>query len=112
VDLDDARVVRTIVLDAIRSGASPDEPPSGAPTFDTDFDTNAAVAPGSDIGRRLRDEWAAEWRDSGEETVPVVVVDGAELHLGVDGVERLGTELRNRGLTSACESTPESSPAG
>jgi hypothetical protein len=114
LDLDDARVVHTIVGDAIRGDACSSEP-SGERKYDVD----AAVADGTDAARRLPGEWAEEWHDIGQETVPVVVVDGADRLIGVDAVERLGTELllnrgmiRTSGSTSAKPSKPGTPPVG
>ena len=93
VDLDDARVVHTIVVDdAIRSGATGSEPsPDGFHRVD------AVVELNTNRMRHLRDRWTREWSDTGKQTVPVVVLDGADPPFGVDAVERLGTELLSRG---------------
>jgi hypothetical protein len=107
VDLDDADVVRTIVGDAICSDARSSEP-SGEPTYDLD----EAVAQGTEAARRLRGKWVQEWHDSGNETVPVVVINGAERLVGIEAVERLGTELLNRRLRTTEATTARKSGGG
>jgi 2-hydroxychromene-2-carboxylate isomerase len=72
MDLDDAQVVHTIVVDAIGDGALP---------------------AGSSTARALQAAWSGEWHGTGTRTVPVVVVDGADPLFGVDAVRRLGIEL-------------------
>jgi hypothetical protein len=108
LDLDDAQVVHTIVVDAIWGDAC-----SSEPSAERTYDVGAAFADGTDEARRHTGKWAEEWHDIGRETVPVVVVDDADRFIGIDAVKRLGTELllnremiRTSGSTSAKPSKP------
>lgn len=98
VDLDDVRVVHTIVRDAIQVDAS-----SGESSFKRDDHTDGVVprSPSTVLG--LRRKWASEWRNKGRVMVPVIVVDGADPVFGIDAVEWLGLSLLNRRLTGAYE---------
>ena len=94
-DLDDAEVVRTLLVDSVRSGASPSEP-----LREWGYAVAVTGAPVTTAAWRLITGWADQWRDTGKETVPVVVVDDAAPLFGVDAVEWLGVELMGRGLES------------
>ena len=93
LDLADAAVVRTLLVDAIRSGD-----PTSRPLREWGYSVSVAGGPVTTTAWRLVTGWAAEWRDAGKETVPVLEVDGAEPLFGVDAVEWLGEELVRRGL--------------
>lgn len=92
VDLGDAEVVHTLLVDAIRSGSSASEV-----LRDWGYAVEVTGGPVTTVGRRLVGHWAEEWRAVGEKTVPVLLLDGAALR-GVAAVEWLGAELSRRGL--------------
>jgi 2-hydroxychromene-2-carboxylate isomerase len=93
LDLGDARLVRTLLVDAIRSGSA---------TSDTLHDWGYAVAvtggPITSGAWRQIEQWRAQWRASGKEVVPVLVVDEEEPRFGVEAVEWLGAELLRTGV--------------
>jgi hypothetical protein len=101
IDLADARVVRTLLIDAVRSGSS---------TSDLLKDWGYAVAvsggPVTTAGWRLIGTWSEQWRATGKETVPALLVGDAAPRFGVDAVEWLGAELLRRGLGSRPVPTP------
>jgi predicted DsbA family dithiol-disulfide isomerase len=89
-DVGDAQVVRTLVVDAIRSGSSPGDPRSA---WGYAVVGDGPVAPGA---RRLVERWAHGWRATGLETVPVLVVDDAAPLSGAAAVAWLAEELVRR----------------
>jgi hypothetical protein len=92
VDLGQARVVRTLLVDAVRSGASPSEL-----VRDWGYAVDVTGAPVSTTAWRLIRAWRRQWTHSGE-IVPVVVVEGGPRLHGVEAVEWLGAEAGRRGL--------------
>jgi hypothetical protein len=92
VDLGQARVVRTLLVDAVRSGASPSEL-----VRDWGYAVDVTGAPVSTTAWRLIRAWRTQWSHSGE-IVPVVVVEGGPRLHGVEAVEWLGAEAARRGL--------------
>lgn len=101
-DLGDPKVVRTLLVDAIRSGHSPSEP-----LREWGYAVDVTGGPVSTTAWRLVAAWSGQWRDTGKETVPVLLVDGTAPRFGVDAVQWLGAELLSRGL----ESRPVPCPA-
>lgn len=93
LDLGDANVLRTLLVDAIRSGDSPSEM-----LRDWGYAVDVTGGPVTTTAWRLVRAWAAEWRDTGKEVVPVLLPAGGEPVFGVDAVEWLGAELLSRGL--------------
>jgi hypothetical protein len=93
VDLDDAALVRTLLVDAIQSGSSPSEPLAKW-GYAVDWTGGPITTP----GWRLITRWADEWRSTGKEVVPALFVDGLRPLFGVDAVEWLGAEILDRGL--------------
>jgi hypothetical protein len=90
-DLGDPRVVHTLIIDAVRSGAMSTGPLSA-------WDYGSGVTYQASVNtQRLLDGWATEWGEDGNKTVPTLAVDGELVH-GVDAVAWLGTELVRRGL--------------
>jgi 2-hydroxychromene-2-carboxylate isomerase len=92
-DLGAAEPVRTLLVDAIRSGGS-----TSKPLREWGYSVSVAGGPVTTTAWRLVTDWAAEWRAAGKETVPVLRVDGDEPCFGMDAVEWLGEELLRRGL--------------
>jgi hypothetical protein len=102
VDLGDTEVVRILLADALRSGSSRSEP-----VREWGYAVDLAGSPVTLTAFRLRAAWADQWRDTGKETVPVLVTGDGRTRFGVDAVEWLGVELLSRGL----ESRPVPRPA-
>jgi hypothetical protein len=90
-DLGDATVVRTLLVDAVRSGSS-----SGGVLRDWGYALDVGGGPVTTRSWRLVDSWADQWRATGKETVPVAFVDDDAPLFGTDAVERLGAELGTR----------------
>lgn len=95
VDLGDIQVVRTLLVDAVRSASSPSEP-----IREWGYAVDLAGSPVTLAAWRLRAAWVDQWRQTGKETVPVLIVDDGPPLFGVDAVEWLGVELLSRGLES------------
>lgn len=94
-DLGDTRSVRTLLVDAVRSGSSPSEL-----LRDWGYAVDVTGGPVTTSAWRLATAWAKQWRDTGKETVPVLLIDDDTQLFGTDAVERLGEELLLRGLES------------
>jgi hypothetical protein len=92
VDLGQARVVRTLLVDAVRSGASPSEL-----VRDWGYAVDVTGGPVSTAGWRLVGAWRTQWSRTGE-VVPVVAVEGGAWLNGVEAVEWLGAEVSRRRL--------------
>ncbi|MGN6130366.1 MAG: DsbA family oxidoreductase [Nocardioidaceae bacterium] len=70
-DLGDARLVRTLLVDAIRSGATA----SGA-LHDWGYAVDVTGGPVTTTAWRLIRDWRRAWAGEGQGTVPVLYVDG------------------------------------
>jgi hypothetical protein len=92
VDLGQARVVRTLLVDAVRSGSSGCEP-----VRDWGYAVDVTGAPVSTASWRLLTAWRADWSATGL-VVPVVVVEGGPRLLGLEAVDWLGAEVVRHGL--------------
>lgn len=92
VDLGDARLVRTLLVDAVRSGASPSEL-----VRDWGYAVDVTGAPVSSDAWWLVRRWREDWSRGGE-VVPALVLEGTRRVLGVAAVEWLGAEVVRRGL--------------
>lgn len=90
-DLGDAKVVRTLLVDAIRSGSSPSES-----LRDWGYAVDVTGGPVTTTAWRLVGQWFSEWQDAGEQVVPLLRVDDAAVVRGVAAVEWLGEELLRR----------------
>jgi hypothetical protein len=93
VDIGDAKVLRTLLVDELRSSASPSEA-----VRDWGYGVDVTGGPISTSAWRLVGRWATEWRDSGREVTPVVKVPGARPLHGVEAVAWLGAQITARGL--------------
>jgi len=90
-DLGDPLLVRTLVVDAIRSGV---------PHPDWSYRLTARGEPRDPATRRLVARWAADWRAAGARSGPGPVLRvgaTAPLH-GTAALAWLGAELRRRGV--------------
>ena len=106
-DLADAQAVRTLLVDAVRSGSS-----STSELHRTwGYAVDITGGPVTTTAWRLLGSWTEQWQATGKETVPVVLVDEDDPRFGVDAVEWLGTELLRRGLESQPVPVRESRPA-
>lgn len=93
IDLGDAKAVRTLLVDAIRSGSSPSEL-----LRDWGYAVDVTGGPVTTTAWRLVAAWADQWQATGKETVPVVLFGDVAPLFGTDAVEWLGAELVSRGL--------------
>ena len=91
VDLDDARVLRTLLVDDLLKGSSTSEP-----VWRWGLACDITGGPISGAAWHLIRDWRSQWQEVGG-TVPTIVVDGQAI-VGVDAVDWLGTQLRERGL--------------
>lgn len=106
LDLGDAGVLRTLLVDELRGGGSSSEAVHawGHPVDVTGGPISTAAW--QTVGR-----WRDEWRDSGKEVVPLVLVpDAAPVH-GVDAVEWLGRQVQLRGLAPSVPAAARPAPA-
>lgn len=106
LDLGDANVLRTLLVDAVRSGSSPSEM-----LHEWGYAVDVTGGPITTTAWRLVRAWSADWRDTGKEVVPVLLAGDADPLFGVDAVEWLGAELLARGLDPN-DVPPMSSPVG
>lgn len=99
IDLNDGRVVRTLLVDAIRRGTSPCEL-VGLWGYALDVNGGPITHEGWQTVRDWRDSWAAtaDGDESVAGVIPVVIVDGAAPVHGVAAVDRVGRLLVEMGL--------------
>ncbi len=107
LDLGDARVVRTLLIDAVRAGSSPSDP-----LRRWGYAVDVTGGPVTTTAWRLIGQWRREWRTEADGTVPLLYVDGADPVRGVAAVDRLGEELRHRGVDVGRLPAPRRAPAG
>jgi hypothetical protein len=93
IDLGDARLVRTLLVDAIRSGGSKHEA-----VREWGYAVDVTGAPITTDAHALMLEWRAKWSGTGREVVPALMVDGVDPLFGEAAVRWLGGELAGRGL--------------
>ena len=89
LDVGDPKVVRTLLVDAIRSGSSPSEP-----LREWGYAVAVTGGPVSTTAWRLISAWDREWRDDGNQVVPIVRGSTAPI-VGVDAVRWLGDQVRD-----------------
>jgi hypothetical protein len=105
IDIGDARLLRTLLIDDLRGSPSPSEA-----VRDWGFPVDGIGGPVSTAAWRVIARWAAEWREAGKQVVPMVQVpDAAPLH-GVDAVEWLGQQILDRGLDPDLPNNPRPEP--
>lgn len=97
VDLGDPYLIRTLLVDAIRSGSSRSE--ALRKWVDA---VDVTGGPITTTGWRLVRQWHAEWTGLGVGAVPLLLIEDASPLVGAAAVEWLGAELFARGL----EDTP------
>jgi len=91
IDLDDARVLRTLLADDLLKGSSTSEP-----VWRWGNACDVTGGPISTAAWHLVRDWRSQWKEIGQ-TVPTLVVDGQAI-VGVDAVDWLGSQLRERGI--------------
>jgi hypothetical protein len=105
VDIGDARVLRTLLTDALRGSPSPSEA-----VREWGYPVDITGGPISTPAWRTIDRWAAEWRQAGKNVVPVVQVRGTRPVHGVDAVEWLGRQILLRELDPGLPDDPRPEP--
>jgi hypothetical protein len=95
IDLDDAKVVRTLLVDSVRSGYAASEQ-----VREWGYGVDVTRGPVTTTAWRLVAAWADQWRETGKQIVPVLLLDETAPLLGTDAVDWLGAELLRRGLES------------
>ncbi|HEX2892499.1 MAG TPA: DsbA family protein [Marmoricola sp.] len=105
VDIGDAKVLRTLLVDELRCSASASEA-----VREWGYCVDVTGGPISTAAWQLVGAWSTEWRESGREVTPVVTVPGtAPLH-GIDAVDWLGAQIAARGLTPEPPARPSTPP--
>lgn len=92
IDLADPHVVRTLLVDEVRSGSAPDEP-----LWTWGYGTDRSGGPLTATARRLVATWQREWRTAGAAALPMVVANGAEPLHGRAALDWLGSAVREQG---------------
>lgn len=91
IDIGQAHVLRTLLVDELRSGASPSET-----VREWGYGVDVTGGPISTAAWRLSREWADQWRrtEGAEGTVPLLVVpDHPRPYVGLDAVDWLGEQV-------------------
>lgn len=93
LDIGEPRLVRTLLVDAIRSGRSDSE------LLRTwGYAVDVTGGPVTTTAWRLARQWRRDWQGCGKQVVPVLYVDDRGPVFGEDAVARLGEELLARGF--------------
>jgi hypothetical protein len=87
LDIGNAKVVRMLLVDAIRSGSSPSEP-----LRDWGYAVDVTGGPVSTTAWGLIGAWDREWHDDGNQVVPIVRGSMTPI-VGVDAVRWLGEQV-------------------
>ncbi|GGB43852.1 hypothetical protein GCM10011492_38610 [Flexivirga endophytica] len=95
IDVGDLYTLRTLLTDELRGSASPSRSVRewGAPVAMTG-------APMSADAYRLVVDWSDQWRETGEQIVPVLQPSDGPLFRGIDAVDWLGDRITELGLTT------------
>lgn len=93
IDVGDVNVLRTLLIDELRSGCSP-----SATVREWGVPVAVTGAPISTAAWRLIRDWAGQWREIGEHVVPVLQLPGGEPIRGVAAVDWLGDRITELGL--------------
>lgn len=96
LDLDDPKVVRTLLSDAVQGGTSPSDP-----LRRWGFVVGVTGGPMTTTAWRLVEGWRDEWAPEGQGTVPVLLRQDAAALVGVEVVTWLGTQLERSGVDLA-----------
>ncbi|AXG13523.1 DsbA family oxidoreductase [Intrasporangium calvum] len=91
VDLDDPRVLRSLLAADLRGSAS-----SSEPVWRWGLACDVTGGPISSDAWHLVRDWRSQWRELGG-TVPTVLAGGQTI-VGVEAVDWLGAQLKSRGL--------------
>ncbi|HEY3534465.1 MAG TPA: hypothetical protein VGK60_02775 [Pedococcus sp.] len=98
MDLDEPKVVRTLLTDAVMGGTSPSDP-----LRRWGFVVGVTGAPMTTTAWRLVGDWRAEWTRVSHGVVPVLVQDGRPPIVGVDVVTTLAELVHRLGVHPAQE---------
>jgi hypothetical protein len=90
LDIGDPKVIRTLLVDAIRSGSSPSEQ-----LRDWGYAVDVTGGPVRTAAWRLISTWRSEWHRDDNQVVPIVRTPAATI-VGVDAVRWLGDQVRER----------------
>lgn len=93
IDLGDAKVLRTLLADELLAGSSTSEP-----VWRWGQAVDVTGGPISGAAWHLVRDWGSQWKELGG-TVPTLLVEGRAI-IGVDAVDWLGAQVRDRGLDS------------
>lgn len=96
-DLGDPHLIRTLLVDAVRSGSSRSEA-----LREWGYAVDVTGGPITTTGWRLVRQWRAEWTGLGVGAVPLLLIEDTAPLVGAAAVEWLGVELLARGV----EDTP------
>jgi hypothetical protein len=88
LDIGDPKVVRTLLVDAIRGGSSP-----SGPLREWGYAVDVTGGPVSTAAWRSVRAWRSDWQRDGNQVVPIVRTSTATI-VGVDAVRWLGDQLR------------------
>ncbi|HET7682511.1 MAG TPA: DsbA family protein [Marmoricola sp.] len=88
IDIGDAKVLRTLLVDELRGGSSPSDT-----VREWGYPVDVTGGPISTSAWRLASRWSAEWQGRGRRVVPLLVAPGVGLQLGVDAVRWLGEQI-------------------
>ncbi|MDV3222941.1 DsbA family protein [Intrasporangium sp.] len=92
-DLGDARILRELVADELLGSSSTSEP-----VWRWGLAVDVTGGPVSGAAWHLVRDWRSQWREVGG-TVPTVLVGGRRI-VGVEAVDWLGAQVRDRGLAA------------
>lgn len=93
IDIGNPQLVRTLLVDAIRSGRSTSDP-----LREWGYAVTVNGSPVTTTAHRLIRSWQEEWVATGRQVVPTLTVDGGRTYFGEDAVAWLGDELALLGL--------------
>jgi DSBA-like thioredoxin domain len=93
LDIGDPILVRTLLVDVMRAGASASEP-----VHVWGYAVTRTGTPITTGAHRRVARWRADWLEAGKEVVPMLGVDGDAPRFGTDAVDWLGDQIEQRGL--------------
>jgi hypothetical protein len=105
IDIGDPRVLRTLLVDELRSGTSPSDT-----VRDWGYAVDVTGGPISTPAWRLASRWSAEWQGHGRQVVPLLVAPEVGLRVGVEAVRWLGEQVVAHGLDLEPPATDTSPP--
>lgn len=106
IDIGDAKVLRTLLVDELRGSRSPAEA-----VREWGYPVDVTGGPLSTPAWRAVARWREAWLGHGKQVVPVVQEPGSPALHGVDAVEWLGRQVLARGLDPDPAGDPAPEPA-